>query len=187
MRDSLARATGMFPAEARGGVTMSDKKQPTALTNKQIVGMAVAVVVLIGLVLWGTNNTSAANAKVISNGSLPARSEYQSQAQALNYTGAAAGEYDRGQMVRFRAKLGNVLEEPAAGAMNVVADVLSTDASGPSSVKEKKIVLVFTESDSVDEAAVLTVRGRYIGSLSYRTAIGAEHVVPAIQVDYIDG
>lgn len=49
----------------------------------------------------------------------------------------------------------------------------------------KQIILTFVSSPiDTHERQEARVYGRYIGTLKYENSIGAEEVVPAIQVDY---
>jgi hypothetical protein len=151
------------------------------------LGALAGVVALVALLIVGVSQTKSAGAELITDGGRPSETKYTEQADSLDYEKAILGDYERGTLIATKGTVNKILEEPVKGDANFVLTISGEDMQGVSSVKTKQVLLVFLEEPGgISESDSLEVDGRYIGTLKFETAVGAEKEVPAIQVDYLE-
>ncbi len=164
----------------------SDERTHNTLSTKQTIGAGVGIVVLLGLLFFGTQQNEPAGATLITDESKPEQSIYQQSAMDLNYEDALLKEYDHGSLIELEGKVNSVLEEPVKGEGNVLLDLAQDDSAGAENVKSQQVMLVYPEKQvDLPERQSIHLFGRYIGTVEFETSVGSTQKVPAIQVDYL--
>ncbi|MDZ7794275.1 MAG: hypothetical protein U5P10_11480 [Spirochaetia bacterium] len=164
-----------------------DKSQQehAALSTKQTIGAGIGILVLLGLLFFGTSQNAPAGAELITDGSKPNQSVYQEDASDLNYEDALLRNYDQGALLELNGKVNRILDKPLKGQVNVLID-LPQESGGAENMESKQVMLVYVDSTAqVEENQSVHLFGRYIGTLEFETSVGGEQEVPAIQVDYL--
>lgn len=163
----------------------SQDRVETTMSPKQLIGAAVGIVALLGLLFIGRTFSTTKQAELLVNQSAPTVATYESDAAQLDPFDAAGGEYEIGQPVMFETSLETVLEEPVVGAANVVVE-MSNEAVQSQSDKSVSVVLVFADEENVpSEGSHALVMGRYIGAVDLEGELGGSVNAPAIQVDHV--
>ncbi|MFO7729535.1 MAG: hypothetical protein R6V86_02090 [Spirochaetia bacterium] len=161
------------------------QQQQAALSTKQTIGAGIGILVLLGLLFFGTSQNEPAGAELITDGSKPNQSVYQEDASVLNYEDALLRNYDQGARLELNGEVNRILDEPLKGQANVLID-LPQESGGAENMESKQVMLVYADSTAqVEENQDVHLYGRYIGTLKFETSVGGEKEVPAIQVDYL--
>ncbi len=161
------------------------QQQQAALSTKQTIGAGIGILVLLGLLFFGTSQNKPAGAELITDGSKPNQSVYQEDASVLNYEDALLRNYDQGALLELNGKVNSFLEEPIKGQANVLVE-LPQESGGTENMEAQQVILVYADKEAqVAENQDVHLFGRYIGTLEYETAVGGKQEVPAIQVDYL--
>jgi len=163
----------------------SQGQAANSLSTKQTIGAGVGILVLLGLLVFGTTSNEPAGAELITDGSKPDQTVYQEDASKLNYEDALLKNYDQGTLLELNGKVNRTLEEPLKGQANVLLE-LPQESGGAENMESQQVMLVYLEnSTQVEENQNLHLFGRYIGTVKFETSVGGEQEVPAIQVDYM--
>ncbi|HKK65722.1 MAG TPA: hypothetical protein VJ967_07695 [Clostridia bacterium] len=163
----------------------SQGQSANSLSTKQTIGAGIGILVLLGLLVFGTTSNEPAGAELITDASKPNQSVYQEDASDLNYEDALLKNYDQGTLLELTGKVNRSLDEPKKGQANVLVD-LPQEEGGAENMETQQVMLVYADSTAqVKENQSVHLFGRYIGTLEFETAVGGEQEVPAIQVDYL--
>jgi hypothetical protein len=163
----------------------SKAQSANSLSTKQTIGAGVGILVLLGLLVFGTTSNEPAGAELITDESKPNQSVYQEDASDLNYEDALLKNYDQGALLELNGKVNRILEEPIKGQVNVLVD-LPQESGGAENMETRQVMLVYVDNTAkVEENQDVHLFGRYIGTVKFETAVGGEQEVPAIQVDYL--
>jgi len=163
----------------------SQGQSANSLSTKQTIGAGVGILVLLGLLVFGTTSNEPAGAELITDASKPDQSVYQEDASNLNYEDALLKNYDQGALLELNGKVHRIFEEPIKGQANVLVD-LPQQEGGTENMETQQVMLVYVEEEAqAAENQDIHLFGRYIGTLEFETAVGGDQEVPAIQVDYL--
>lgn len=164
----------------------ADDRSHNTLNSKQTIGALVGIVVLLGLLFFGTQQNEPAGATMITDEAKPEESLYEQSAMDLNYDDALLKQYDHGSLIELEGKVNSILEDPVKGEGNVLLDLAQDQSAGAENVKSQQVMLVYPETQSdLSERQSIHLFGRYIGTVEFETSVGSTQKVPAIQVDYL--
>jgi len=155
----------------------------------KILGAVAAIVVLAGLLLWGTSQSQTEAAELITDAEKPVEAAYQDEAEPLEYEPARLGDYEMGKKLVFEAKVVSIVNDAEVGEQNAIASVVTEAATSAGTVKQERVLLVFADGipgDNLEQNDTLEVRARYIGSGEFETPVGGTKEAPAFQVDYLE-
>lgn len=163
----------------------SQGQSANSLSTKQTIGAGVGILVLLGLLVFGTTSNEPAGAELITDAAKPEQSVYQEEASNLNYEDALLKNYDQGALLELYGKVHRVFEEPIKGRANMLVD-LPQEEGGTENMETQQVMLVYADKDAqMAENQDVHLYGRYIGTIEFETSVGSEQEVPAIQVDYL--
>lgn len=158
----------------------------TELSTKQTLGAIGGIAVLLAILLFGVSQSKPAGAELITEEDKPAESVYVAESSPVDYEDAILKEYEAGTLLKLEGNIHRVFEEPLKGAQTILFDMKEEAGTDTSSEAIKQVILTFASNPiDIHERQEAHVYGRYIGTLEYENSIGADEVVPAIQVDYI--
>ena len=172
--------------QVNSGENPEKKPKGTELSTKQTLGAIGGIVVLLAILFFGVSRTEPAGAKLITGEEKPARSVYVEESSSIDYENAILKEYETGTLVELEGNVHKIFEEPLKGSQSILFDMKQEAQNNASSGGVKQVILtVVSEPVDAHERQEAHIYGRYIGTLEFENSIGAEEVVPAIQVDYI--